>query len=59
MEFVVSIIATLIISKDFDVLKLKKADTLATESQKIGWFLSSFWVIAAIVVAFYIAIFMR
>lgn len=57
--FVVSIIATLIISKDFDVLKLKKADTLATESQKIGWFLSSFWVIAAIVAAFYIAIFMR
>ena len=57
--FAISVFATVKISEDKEFLKLEKANTEATEAKKIGWFLSSPWIIVAICAAFAIAIFLR
>lgn len=57
--FAISVFATAKISEDKEFLRLEKAETQATESKKIGWFLSSPWMVVAICVAFAFAIFLR
>lgn len=57
--FALSIFSTAKISTDREFLKLEKPETEATEAKKIGWFLSSPWMVTAICVAFAIAIFLR
>lgn len=57
--FATSVLAIVKISEDKEFLKLEKAKTEATEAKKIGWFLSSPWMVVAICIAFAIAIFLR
>ncbi len=57
--FMVSIFAAVKASWDKEFLKLEKAQTVATEAQKIEWFLSAPWIIVSICVAVIIAIFLR
>ena len=57
--FALSMISTVIVSKDKEFLRLEKSKTLATNRQKLGWFISSPWMIVAICAAVAIAIFLR
>lgn len=47
------------ISEDREFLKLEKAETKSSEAQKIGWFLTTPWIVVAFCVAIAISIFLR
>lgn len=59
MVFVISIFATVKISEDKEILRLENAKTQATEAKKLGWFISSPWMVVAVCAALAIAIFLR
>ena len=57
--FAISAVSIAMVSKDKEFLKVEIAQTTATESKKIGWFLSTPWIIVSFCVALAFAIFLR